>query len=99
MNNHYFNQLCVCDIPLPGIDPDRCYVCGGIIPRRWKNQQRAWASEMDGTPTGGAIWGVVVTIMVILALWAMARITLIASQHDPNPPSISTELTREEARP
>jgi hypothetical protein len=98
MNNHYFNQLCVCDIPLPGIDPDRCYVCGGIIPRRWKNQQRAWASEMEGTPTGGAIC-VVVTIMVILALWAMARITLIASQHDPNPPSISTELTREEARP
>jgi hypothetical protein len=36
---------------------------------------------------------------VLLALWAMARITLIASQHDPNPPSVSTELTREEARP
>jgi amino acid permease len=54
---------------------------------------------MDGTPTGGAIWGVVLTLVVLLALWAMGRITLIASQHDPNPPSISTDLTREEVRP
>jgi len=99
MNQHYYNQLCTCDIPLPGIDPDRCYVCGGIIPRRWKNQQRTWTSEMDGTPTGGAIWGVLFTIIVILALWAMARITLIASQHDPTPPSTYTALTREEVRP
>jgi hypothetical protein len=56
-------------------------------------------SDMDDTPKGKATWGVALTIMVLLALWAMARITLIASQHDPNPPSISTELTREEARP
>ena len=86
MNNHYYNQLCDCDIPLPGIDPDKCYVCGGIIPRRWKLRQREWMSDMDDTPKGKATWGVALTIMVLLALWAMARITLVASRHDPSPP-------------
>ena len=97
MNNHYYNQLCVCDIPLPGIDPDRCYVCGGIIPRRWKAQQRAWASDMDDTPNGKATWGVALTIMVLLALWAMARITLVASRHDPSPPVGAIESPAPEA--
>jgi hypothetical protein len=99
MNNHYYNQLCTCDVPLPSIHPDRCYICGGIVPRWYKHQRRALMERSDGSPTNGALWVVVLTLVVLLALWAITRITLIASQHDPNPPAFSTHYEGEEVRP
>jgi hypothetical protein len=54
---------------------------------------------MDSIPSGGAILALVLVALAMLIMIAIGRITLIASKHDPTPPSISTELTREEARP
>jgi hypothetical protein len=55
--------------------------------------------ELEAIPSGGAILAVVVLAIALMVMIAIGRITLVAIQHDPNPPSISTELTREEARP
>jgi hypothetical protein len=42
--------------------------------------------EMEAIPTGGAILAVVLVAVAMLVMIAIGRITLVASQHDPNPP-------------
>jgi hypothetical protein len=54
--------------------------------------------ELDSIPSGGAILAVVVLAIALMVMIAIGQITLVASQHDPTPPSISTDLTREEVR-
>jgi hypothetical protein len=54
--------------------------------------------DMDSIPSGGAILAIVVLAIALMVMIAIGRITLVASQHDPTPPSMSADLTREEVR-
>ena len=100
MNNTYYKEACMCRHPVPSrIIAHRCAWCGGILPPAVRATY-AIEQELEAIPSGGAILAVVVlAIALMVMIVAIGRITLVAIQHDPNPPSISTELTREEARP
>ena len=99
MNNTYYKEACMCRHPVPSrIIAHRCAWCGGILPPAVRATY-AIEQELEAIPSGGAILAVVVLAIALMVMIAIGRITIIASQHDPNPPSISTELTREEARP
>jgi hypothetical protein len=99
MSKSYYKEACMCRHPVPSrIIPHRCAWCGGILPPAVRAMY-AIQQEMDSIPSGGAILAVVLVALVMLILLAIGRITLVASQHDPNPPSIATDLTREKVRP
>jgi hypothetical protein len=55
--------------------------------------------ELDGMASSGAVLAVVVLAIALMVMIAIGRITLVAIQHDPNPPSASADLAREEVRP
>jgi hypothetical protein len=55
--------------------------------------------ELEGIPSGGAILAVVLVMIAMALLVAIGRITLVASQHDPTPPTFSTHYEGEEVRP
>jgi len=98
MNNRYYPEACMCRHPAPSrLIPGRCAWCGGIVPPAVRAM---WAleREMDGIPSGGAIAAIVALALALLVMIAVGRITLVASRHDPTPPSVST-LTGEEVRP
>ena len=99
MSKTYYKEACMCRHPVPSrIIAHRCAWCGGILPPAVRATY-AIEQELEAIPSGGAILAVVVLAIALMVMIAIGRITIIASQHDPNPPSISTELTREEARP
>ena len=99
MNNTYYKEACMCRHPVPSrIIAHRCAWCGGILPPAVRAMYGI-EQELEAIPSGRAILAVVVLAIALMVMIAIGRITIIASQHDPNPPSISAELTTEEARP
>jgi len=84
----------MCRSPMPSrFDRSRCTWCGGILPPSVRAMY-AIEQELEGIPSGKAILAVVL-VMIAMALLAIGRITLVASQHDPVPPSLSAHYELE----
>ncbi len=87
MNPHFYKEACMCRNPIPSrLIPQRCAWCGGILPPAVRALYQI-ERELDEVPTGGAIIGVLIAIILLAALVAMGRVTLLVSQHDPTPPT------------
>jgi hypothetical protein len=97
MSKSYYKEACMCRNPMPSrIIPQRCAWCGGILPPSVRAMY-AIEQELDSIPTGGAILAVVVLAIALMVMVAIGRITLIASQHHPNPPVGAVESPAPEA--
>jgi hypothetical protein len=99
MSKTYYKEACMCRSPMPSrFDGSRCAWCGGIIPP-FVRAMLAIQREMEASPSGGAIVAIVLLAIALMVMVAFGRITLVASHHDPTPPSASADLAREEVRP
>jgi hypothetical protein len=99
MSKSYYKEACMCRHPVPSrIIAHRCAWCGGILPPAVRAMY-AIQQEMEGIPTGGAIVAVLLVMITMALLVAIGRITLIASQHEANPPTFLTHYDREEVTP
>jgi len=85
----YYKEACMCRSPMPSrFDRSRCAWCGGILPPSVRVMY-AIEQELDGMASSGAVLAVVVLAIALMVMIAIGRITLVAIQHDPNPPSLS----------
>ena len=97
MNRNYYKEACMCRNPMPSrIIRHRCAWCGGILPPTVRAMY-AIEQELEAIPSGGAILAVVVLAIALMVLIAIGRITLIASQHEANPPVGAIESPAPEA--
>jgi len=97
MSKTYYKEACVCRHPVPSrIIAHRCAWCGGILPPSVRAMY-AIQQEMEAIPSGGAIVAVVVLAIALMVMIAIGRITLVASQHQSNPPVGAIESPAPEA--